>query len=399
MTEALNALHALAPLAWPFAAMLAWLAGELGQRWLGLPRISVYGLVGFCLGAGQLGLLPAAHGGAMVIVAHVAFGLVLFEFGYRINLLWLRANPWLVASGVLEALATLVAVFALARAGGIEPLMSMLLAALAMSTSPVTVMRVVNERRCSGQVTERLLHLTAINFLLAVFTFKVVVGVWTFQSSGSVWQAASNSLVVVAVSVGLGCAFGLAVPALQRRVVEPGADATVAFALGVLLLVALAHAMKYSPVVAALAFGLVARHRRVVFSRAQRNFGALGDVLVVFLFVYTASMLDASRMLEGVGLAAALVGARLLTKTLGVTLFAHLSGVSWRKGFLSGLALAPTSVFLLLLMEQGHPLGIDLVGQFAALAAATLALELAGPAITQFALKCAGEATAGARRP
>ncbi|MDE2398383.1 MAG: cation:proton antiporter, partial [Burkholderiales bacterium] len=329
----------------------------------------------------------------------VAFGLVLFEFGYRINLLWLRANPWLVASGVLEALATLVAVFALARAGGIEPLMSMLLAALAMSTSPVTVMRVVNERRCSGQVTERLLHLTAINFLLAVFAFKVVVGIWTFQSSGSVWQAASNSLVVVAVSVGLGCAFGLAVPALQRRVVEPGSDATVAFALGVLLLVALAHAMHYSPVVAALAFGLVARHRRVVFSRAQRNFGALGDVLVVFLFVYIASRLDASRMAEGIGLAAALVGARLLTKTLGVTLFAHLSGVSWRKGFLSGLALAPTSVFLLLLMEQGHPLGIDLVGQFAALAAATLALELVGPAITQFALKCAGEATAGARRP
>ena len=38
-------------LAWPFAITLAWLAGEFGQRWTGLPRISFYGLVGFLLAA------------------------------------------------------------------------------------------------------------------------------------------------------------------------------------------------------------------------------------------------------------------------------------------------------------------------------------------------------------
>lgn len=36
-----------AELAWPLAVLLAWLAGEFIHRWTRLPRISVYGLVGF----------------------------------------------------------------------------------------------------------------------------------------------------------------------------------------------------------------------------------------------------------------------------------------------------------------------------------------------------------------
>ncbi len=44
-------LSLLTSLAWPLAIALAWLAGEFGQRWTGLPRISFYGLVGFALGS------------------------------------------------------------------------------------------------------------------------------------------------------------------------------------------------------------------------------------------------------------------------------------------------------------------------------------------------------------
>jgi hypothetical protein len=36
-----------------------------------------------------------------------------------------------------------------------------MLASLSMATSPATVVRVINEQRSSGQVTERVLHLCA----------------------------------------------------------------------------------------------------------------------------------------------------------------------------------------------------------------------------------------------
>ena len=378
-------------LGWPLLLALAWLVGELGHRWTKLPRISLYALVGFA--CAQLGgsLLPAAGDNTGMLLANISFGLILFEFGYRINLRWLRINPWLGASGVLEASVTGVAVYLLSRAWGAPILTCLLLASLSMSTSPAAVMRVVNEQRSAGQVTERVLHLTALNCVLSVFVFKVVVGFWAFDSSGNVWQAVSSSVLVLIGSAALGIAFGTGMPALLRRLGPLSRDATVAFAVAVILLVGIAQALKLSPLLAALAFGLVARHRRVALTQTQRNFGALGELLAVALFTYTAMAVEWPRVMAGLGLALALVAVRLATKVLCVTALARASGSSWRKGALTGLALTPISVFVILLLDQTRYLGIDLLDQLAPLAAATLLLELVGPVVTQYALRRAGE--------
>lgn len=380
-----------ADLAWPLAIAVAWVVGELGHRWTGLPRISLYGAVGFVLGGTQLGWLPSASGGAMMLVANVAFGLILFEFGYRVNLRWLRTNPWIAVTGVLEAGTTFAAVYAVAVLFGMPTLSALLLASLAMSTSPAALMRVVNEERSSGQVTERVLHLAAINCVLAVSVFKIIVGFWTFQASGNLWLATSNSLVVLAASAALGGLFGIAVPAFLRRFGRLNEDATVAFAIAVVLVVAIAHTWKFSPVLAALTFGLVARYRRVTLSQTQRNFGALGDLLAVVLFVFIATTIDWQRAWVGLGLALALIAVRLLTQIAVVAAFADVSGISRRKGVLLGVALTPISVFVILLLEQARYLGTDLIDQLAPLAAATLLLELIGPVATQRALRAAGE--------
>ena len=88
---------------------------------------------------------------------------------------------------------------------------------------------------------------------------------------------------------------------------------------------------------------------------------------------------------------------RLAAKAAAVTALARVSGISWRKGLLTGLALMPLSVFVILLLEE-HALilGIDLVDQLAPLAAATLLLELIGPGRDPAGLRLAGETIAGA---
>ncbi|MGJ9417075.1 cation:proton antiporter [Massilia sp. CMS3.1] len=381
----------LTSLAWPFAIAIAWIAGEFGQRWTGLPRISFYGVVGFVLAGPQLGILPVPDGGAVPMLADVAFGLILFELGYRINLRWLRTNPWIGISGLVESLATFIAVYLIAIAFGTPQLTSLMLASLSMATSPATVVRVINEQRSSGQVTERVLHLTAQNCVLAVFAFNVAVGFWIFRTFEDLGDAIWNSLVLLAVSLLTGAVFGLAVPALLRALKNPRQDATVAFALAVILLVAISYAGGLSPVVSTLAFGLVARHRRVAFSQAQRGFGALGELLTVLLFVFAASTLDWQKVAAGGLFALVIVAARLVTKTGGVMAFAHLSGVSWRKGALAGVALAPLSVFAILLLEHARLRGVHVVEELRSVAAVMLLLEVFGPIIIQRALVWARE--------
>lgn len=378
-------------LAWPFALAFAWAAGEFAFRLTGLPRISVYGLAGFLFGNLSSGMLPRSEADLVMLLANVAFGLILFELGYRINLRWLRTNPWIALTSLAETAATFAAVYAVAVWFGMQPLSALLLASLAMATSPAGILRVANEQRSSGQVTERVLHLSALNCVLATFAFKVIVGIGVFQTSGSLPQAAWNSLAVLAVSAGLGGLLGMAVPALLRRLGSVSGDATVAFAIAVILLVAVTHTLRFSPLLATLTFGLAARYRRVALSQAQRNFGVMGDLLTVVLFFFVATTLSWQQVTQGMAFGLAVVGTRFVSKIFGTALFARPSGISWRKGVLTGMALAPMSVFAVLLLEQTRHLGVDLAGDLAPLAAIVLLLGVIGPIITQRALILAKE--------
>jgi Kef-type K+ transport system membrane component KefB len=388
MTELLSLFYQLA---WPFALTVAWLAGELLYRLLGLPRIAVYALGGFLFGNVAAGYLPPSEAQAFMLLANLGFGLMLFELGYRINLRWLRNNPWILATSLCESLCTFGAVYFVATCCGSAPLAAGLVAALAMSTSPAGLMRVLNEQGSSGQVTERAMHLSALNCVFAVFMFKVIVGIGVFQTSGDIVHAAWSSLVVLAASSILGAVFGIAVPQWLRAMANATRDATLAFAIAVFLLVVIAHVLKFSPVLAALTFGIVARHRRVALSPAQRNFGVLGDLLSVLLFFFVATTLSWDDVAGGLALALLLVLVRATIKTAVCTAFARVSGITSRKGALTGLALTPMAVFAILLLEDTRRLGVDLLHGLAPLAAIALLLEVAGPLVAQRAVMLAHE--------
>ncbi len=182
-------LSVLTSLAWPLAIALAWLAGEFGQRWTGLPRISFYGVVGFALA--QLADRRAAAAGCRA--GRAAGRRRLRPDPVRARL---PHQPALAAQqpvdrrrpGWSNRLLTFVAVYLVAIAFGAAPMTALLLASLSMSTSPATVVRVINEQNSSGQVTERVLHLTALNCVLAVFAFNVIVGFWMFRTLGRRWR-------------------------------------------------------------------------------------------------------------------------------------------------------------------------------------------------------------------
>lgn len=381
----------LSDIAWPITILIAWLAGEYGHQRAKLPRISVYAFVGFVLAPSQTGFLPNMQSATMLLLANIAFGLILFECGYRINLRWLRANPWIAMTSFTEAAFTFAAIYFLLTWFDQPSSTALLLAALSMATSPATIIRVVNEQRSSGQVTERVLHLSALNCVLAVFVFKVIVGLAVFRTSGNLWEATYSSLVVLSASVMLGAIFGVLISALLRFINRTSYDCTLAFTIAIICIVALAHSLKLSPVLAALTFGLSARHRRIVLSSSQRGFGALGDLLSILLFVFIAATVEWPQVMAGIGLGLAIIAVRLIAKIVGIGLFAHISGISWRKGLLIGMATTPISAFVILVLEQTRHLGINLVDQLAPLAAAALTLEVFGPIFVQRALMWARE--------
>ena len=384
----------LQTVAWPLVLLVAWvLADALHARWH-VPRVTSYVAVGMLAGALNLPGLTADVAG-LPFVANVALSLVLFELGYRINLRWFRANPWVLVAGVAESLLTFALVFW--ATGWLDDMrlhVRLAVAALAMASSPAGILRVVHELRSAGQVTERVMHLTAINCLLSVLVLKLVMGSRTLRVSGDWMQAAFGSIHVLGTSVAVGMLLGFVVPKLLKgRVSGSAGGATVVFALAVLLLSTAAYGLKLSPLLAALTFGVVARERRVHLTHAQRNFGTAGDLLGVFLFVYVASVLEWRDVFAGLQLGLLLVAVRTVSKVAVNVATAEVSGITPRKGLMTGLALSPMSAFVVLLVGQSGLVGFDLAEQtLATIAGMVLLLELVGPVVTQRALMAAREA-------
>ena len=384
---------------WPFTGDAAWIAGvilawsvaEVAFLRLRVPRICSYAAVGFALGHGQLGWLPATDAGAALALANFALALMLFELGYRINWRWLRSNPWMAVTSVVESLASFAAAYAVCRLLAMPAITALLVASLAISSSPAAILRVTSEQGSSGQVTERLLHLTAFNCLLAVIAFKATLGYAIVHRSGDYAGAIWNGLLVFVFSGAIGAAAGAATSACLRWLRGGRADPTIAFALAILAVVAVTRSLGYSTVFAALACGLVARERRVMLRGAERDFGTLGNLLVVWLFVFVSATLEWDTVRHGLFAAAAIAIARIAAKVGAVTLFARPSGIALRKALCCGLGLAPISAFVLLLLEPSRVAGLVLVEDMAAVAAVVLVLELAGPLLTQWAVVAAGE--------
>lgn len=380
-----------ADLAWPLTLLVAWALGEVGQRWLRVPRISIYAIVGFLLASPQAGLLPPTPSEPIRLLANIAFGLIIFEAGYRINLRWLRANPWIAATSLAESVLSFGVVYALVRWRGMAEDPARLVAALAMATSPATVLRVITELRSSGQVTERIMHLSALNTALAVLVLKVLVGLTPAGSVGDVPEATYDTVLVLLAAVLSGLLIGAFVPALLKSVRRTTQDSTVAYAIAVIVLAALNHSLGLSPMLATLTFGLVSRHRRVFLTATQRGFGTLGSVLTVILFVFAAVSLEWRQVGDGLGLGIAVVLVRLAAKLAAVGSLAFLSGTSWRKGLLTGLAMAPMSAVALVVLEQSREIDLGMLETLAPLAAASLLMETLGPIIVGRALHLAQE--------
>lgn len=378
-------------LIWPLVLFFAWLFGEIGQDLTKIPKISFYVLFGFILAKHQFGVLPNLHDVNLRFLINVIAGLVLFEFGYRINLSWLRNNPFIIVTALSESIATFIVVFIITRLFGISTLTSLQFAAIFMATSPFVIIYVINQQQSTGQVTERVLHLTALNCIFAIFIFKLILGALVFQKSGSLPQAAWAGIVMLALSILLGIICAVLLANILRFVPSASKDRTVSFVLVLILIAAIANFLTLSATVATLAFGVAARYLHTAMGRTQRNFGALGDLVVVLLFVAVPLSLNWQHMFAWLSLACALFVGRLFTKVVVVALFSKLDGLTWTKGILTGFSLMPVSIFPILILDQTQFVSTALNQDLIVLSALVLFLELTGPVIVQYCLKKARE--------
>ena len=145
------------------------------MRYLKLPRIVGYIGIGLLLGPGGFGLIPRLPAAEWRLVVDLALGILLFELGSKVNLRWLKANPWIAATSLLEADCDFCRGIFASGMVWISSVTAAVVATIMIVTSPAIVVRIVTESRAQGQVTDRLLLMTALNCIYAVIFHKLAV--------------------------------------------------------------------------------------------------------------------------------------------------------------------------------------------------------------------------------
>jgi Kef-type K+ transport system membrane component KefB len=371
------------------------LAGEALFKFFRWPRIIGYALVGMIAGAVGFGVEAGAlvrERSAFAILFDMGVALLLFEVGGRVNLSWLRANPWLLATSIAEAVLTFVAVTVLIIGLGYDATLATATAIIMVATSPAVVMRVAAEFKAQGQLSERLLLLAVLSTVYAVVAQGFLLG-WLHHEYGhNLWAALLHPLYVFGGSALLAFVLAWAVAWFEPHIDLRDEHASL-LVLGLLLLmIALLRAFEMSVLLTPLLAGMWLRHRAARPLVWPRHFGSVGGVLVLLLFVITGMSLSWSSVLGGGAVALAIVAVRSLAKISVLALLGPPSGLSMRQSFALGVALCPMSAVAFALTAQISARYAEFGAALGALVFSTIAiLELLGPLAVKWSLRRSGE--------
>jgi Kef-type K+ transport system membrane component KefB len=379
--------------------LAAVLIAELLHRHARLPRPCGHMLAGALASPLLLRLIDRADLDPWKPLIDLAIGALLFELGTRIRPRWLLDNPWLAASALLQSVLAGVAVGALLVALGAPPVSAAVAGAVAMATSPVIVLSAINELRSRGQVTERVLIITAVNSVLAVVALKVLRIV--LASDGTTLgdefvTALTSALRVVFGSLLLGLAAGWLLERSSRWV--RGTAAMPVLQIGFVITASmLAAQWTLSPLLALLIAGVSARTRMGHALTVEPHLGSAGAALNVVLFLSLGLLFTIDGFLSLWPWVIAILLARLVAAGVAVTLLAPRAGLSYRQAGALALALQPMSGLAVLLAADTFGWTSQLPGADArvmqALLIAITLMQATGPIWTQASLRrLAGEA-------
>jgi Kef-type K+ transport system membrane component KefB len=330
----------------------------------------------------------------------LAIGALLFELGARIRPRWLIDNPWLALSSVLQSLLAGALVAGALTLLGAPWLTAAVAGTVALASSPVIVLAVAHETRARGQVTERLLLITAINAVLAVIGLKVLRIVLASDSGApsEEWlPALISALRVISGSFLLGVACGFALDRLSPLVRGTPAMPVLQIAL-VIIASMLAAQWTLSPLLALLVAGMTARARMKHGLTVEPHLGSAGAVLTVLLFICLGLLFTAEGLMSLWPWVLAIVVARLAGTGLAIGALARLSGLSWQQAAALALALQPMSSLAVLLAADTFAWSSQLPGAHTptvqALLLAVTLMQITGPIWTQLSLRHLARETA-----
>lgn len=373
---------------------LGYLGARVTSR-LHLPSVTGFLLVGIIAGPHGLGLLSAELMHTIAFAEPLALGVIVFLIGEQLTRKMLQRHDgsfWL-ASALNIVLPGLLVALTLGFFAPDQPAVVWLLAIIAISGAPATVMAVISELGAKSRACDTMLGASALDSVFTVVAYSIAAPF--LMLSLKIHATVAEALLDTAAQVGggllVGAIGGFALAQLLKRVFKDGE----LLALGlvtVLLVVATAEALGFSSLLAALTAGVVAatvEERRGDRERVFRSLRTVEYPVYIIFFTLAGAHLELAAVLAAGGLAAAYIVARSAGKFLAGFAGGVAARYDVRQSAWIGLGMLPqagVAVGLGLAAAQTFPEAGPTVN--AVILAAIVFFEVVGPVLTKRAVSC-----------
>src|SRR5690349_21042111 len=135
--------------------ILGLIGGEITKFSRFLPGILGYIFVGFLIGPNALNLITSNFLYNSHLFIDIALGLLLFELGRHLDLIWLKHDCQLLSIALAESGLTFLLAFTIFKFLNLSWLAATLAASIAVVTSPAVVIMVAHDLCAQGPVSRR----------------------------------------------------------------------------------------------------------------------------------------------------------------------------------------------------------------------------------------------------
>jgi len=379
--------------------------GRLSQ-YAHLPAVTGQILAGVLIGPAGLAIFDAQGVRGLQPLTHFALALIGVTVGAHLNLRRLRNAGkrlflLLFAESILTPLAVGSALILLTEVGFSTVA---LLATLAISTAPATIVALVRETRSRGVFVKTLLAAVAINNMTCIVLFELVrsagrMGLLPDLPLASVMEGqlsaafiGSASQLLLAVLVGAGAA--VLTHVLTLRAVLPTRLATISV-ISILLTFGLASYAELSPLLACMFLGIVLTNLNPARDRlVDAVFINFEPTIMCVFFTVAGIHLSFEHAAQAGMVALLFVAFRIAGKLASSDIAMRLAGATERVRRSLGMALIPQAGVAvgLVILIQDDPAFRPIHELFVAVVlTAVTANEIIGPIATRLALTSAGE--------
>ncbi len=370
------------------ALFLGGLIADILSRKTGLPRVTLFLLIGLAAGGAGFDLIPAELQAWYDILSVIALTMVAFLLGSALHRDALRQHGRaIIAISLAIVLGTLGIVSLGLAVLGLPFGLALLLASIATATAPAATSDVIVQSGVKNGFTQTLRGIVAIDDVWGLLGFSlvlVIVAQWQgHQDLAGLSQAAWE----VGGAIALGLIIGGPAAMLTGRLRDGEPLQIEALAL-VFLCAGMSLWLEVSFLIAGMVVGTVIVNLAAHHTKAFHEIEHIQWPFVVLFFILAGGSLDigVAATLGGVGLA--FVALRTIARVMGGMVGARIAGLPAREGLWFGAALLPqagVAIGMALIAAQRFP---DWGPQIIALTiGTTVVFEILGPFATLKAIR------------